>query len=312
MNPFRFLFRNPVVLKELRGRMRGSRAFVVMTGYLSLVGGFALLLYMSTVAAASSTSQVDGGVVGRTLFVGVVGIQLFLVTFIAPAFTAGAISGERERQTYDLLKTTLLPESHFVMGKLVSALAYVFLLLLAAIPLQSLSFILGGTDLPDILIALLTLFVTSIFLGMMGVYFSARMKRTLSASVATYGLALTLVVGTLVLLAVFLGISNLFLDDMQQNSSPITWNGRDVEEEIEWAILIGRGALVCSNPVSTLWVTRDYLISQQSPWTFTYTFQSGNTTTLPSPWIVFSLNYLLLSALFFGFSTRHVRKVDEF
>lgn len=37
LNPFRLILRNPVVLKELRGRMRGARAFVVLTIYLSLV-----------------------------------------------------------------------------------------------------------------------------------------------------------------------------------------------------------------------------------------------------------------------------------
>ena len=30
-------FRNPVMLKELRGRMRGARAFVVLTVYLLLM-----------------------------------------------------------------------------------------------------------------------------------------------------------------------------------------------------------------------------------------------------------------------------------
>ena len=38
------LLRNPVVLKELRGRMRGPRAFVVLTVYLTLMSGFATLL----------------------------------------------------------------------------------------------------------------------------------------------------------------------------------------------------------------------------------------------------------------------------
>jgi ABC-type transport system involved in multi-copper enzyme maturation permease subunit len=301
---WRLLFNNPVALKELRGRMRGPRAFIVMTGYLCLVGGFTSLLYMTTIAAANTTTnQVNGGEIGRNLFAGVIAIELFLVTFIAPAFTAGAISGERERQTYDLLKTTLLPEAHFVMGKLFSALAYVFLLLLAAIPLQSLSFILGGTDLPDMVIALLTLFVTSVFLGTMGIYFSARLKRTLSASIATYGLALATVIGTIVLLGIFLGISSVILDS--NNSQPVNPN-------TEWALLIGRGALICLNPVATLQVTRDYLVSEQNPWTFTYTFQSGNTTTLPSPWLVFTLFYLLLSAFFFWLTTRQVRKIDEF
>ena len=299
-NPFSLLLGNPVVLKELRGRMRGPRAFIVLTGFLGLVGGFTILLYMGQSAVSSnSNSQVDGGAIGRALFAGVVGIELFLVTFIAPAFTAGAISGERERQTYDLLRTTLLPEAQLVVGKLFSALAYIFLLLLSAIPLQSLSFILGGTDLPDMGIAIVTLFVTAIFLGNVGVYFSARTHRTLPASIATYGVALGVVIGTILLLGIFVGISNQIL------------RGGTVAESTEWAILIARGMLVCLNPAATLQVTRDYLVSQQNPWTFEYTFTSGNTTTLPSPWLVFTAMYLFLSLLFFGLTTRQIRQVDE-
>ena len=299
MNPFRLFLGNPVVLKELRGRMRGPRAFVVLTAFLMLVGGFTVLLYMGQSAVSStSTTQIDGGAVGRALFAGVVGIELFLVTFIAPAFTAGAISSERERQTYDLLRTTLLPESQLVMGKLFSALAYIFLLLLSAIPLQSLSFILGGTDLPDMFIALVTLFVTSIFLGTVGIYFSARIKRTLPASIATYGVALGVVIGTVIGLGIVIAITDGIL------SGNVSHTG-------EWIILILRGALITLNPAATLQITRDYLVSQQNPWTFEYTFSSGDTTTLPSPWLVFTGVYLLASAVIFILTTRQIKRVDD-
>ena len=140
-----FLTRNPVVLKELRGRMRGPRAFIVLTLYLLLMSGFVALLYLVYIASVNSAvSGNSGQLVGKFVFGAVVGIELLLVCFIAPAFTAGAISGERERQTYDLLRTTLLPAQALVLGKLASALSYMLLLLVAAFPLQSLAFLLGG------------------------------------------------------------------------------------------------------------------------------------------------------------------------
>ncbi|NJL93792.1 MAG: ABC transporter permease subunit, partial [Anaerolineae bacterium] len=283
MNPARLFFSNPVILKELRGRMRGPRAFVVLTGYLILVGGFTLLLYLGmTRVSQVSTDQIDGGEIGRVLFTGVVGIQLFLVTFIAPAFTAGAISGERERQTFDLLRTTLLPASNLVMGKLISALAYVFLLLLSGIPLLSLSFILGGTDVPDILISILVLMVMAIFLGTAGVYFSAATKRTLPASIATYGVALLVVVGLALIAQIVVALTQTLLDNA------------DLSQDAEWVVLIVRGVFICLNPVATLQVTRDYLVAEQNPWTFTYTFSGGETATIPSPWIAFTGVYLLI------------------
>ena len=39
------LFPNPIIIKELRSRMRGSRAFLTLTIILLLLGAISLLLY---------------------------------------------------------------------------------------------------------------------------------------------------------------------------------------------------------------------------------------------------------------------------
>jgi ABC-type transport system involved in multi-copper enzyme maturation permease subunit len=300
-NPVRLVLGNPVVLKELRGRMRGARAFVVMTAYLFLLGGFTLILYVGETSISTlTTTQVNGGEVGRVLFQGILAIQLILVALIAPAFTAGAISGERERQTYDLLRTTLLPEGQFVMGKLFSALAYIFLLLLAAIPLQSLSFILGGTEWVDMAIATLLLFVLSILLGTLGIYFSARVKRTLSASITTYGVSLVLGVGTLLLW----GISRLLSETLVDNGS--------VSANVERVLLALTWFLSALNPASAFVRTRDFLVNQQSLWWVEERFSGSSLSlTLPSPWLLFVVVYLVVAILFFNLTTRYIKKVDE-
>jgi len=80
--------------KELRGRMRGPRAFIVLSIYLLFLVGFTLLIYFVTKLAVSSNPTEP---VGKPVFLGLVAFQLGLVCFLAPSFTAGAISGERER-----------------------------------------------------------------------------------------------------------------------------------------------------------------------------------------------------------------------
>src|SRR5436190_23766186 len=63
------LTRNPVVLKELRGRMRGPRAFIVLTLYLLLMSGFVTLLYVVyTASANSAVSGNSGQLVGKFVF----------------------------------------------------------------------------------------------------------------------------------------------------------------------------------------------------------------------------------------------------
>ncbi len=205
----RRLFDNPVVLKELRGRMRGARAFIVLTVYLVLLGSFSSLIYVAiSESSTSAGGQVTVGEIGRTLFGGVVAIEMLLVAFIAPAFTSGAISGEREHQTYDLLRTTLLPPRSFVLGKLLSAMSYVLLLLLAAIPLQSIAFFFGGVAETEIVLSFVILAATALLFSTIGIFFSARSRRTLSASVLTYAATMVIMFGLPILLgAVLLVVS---------------------------------------------------------------------------------------------------------
>src|SRR5690606_6475388 len=170
--------------------------FIVLTIYLGLMSAFTTLLYLVfTASSVQSTGSSAIGAIGRVLFIGLVGIELLLIIFIAPAFTAGAITGERERQTYDLLRTTLLASPSFVIGKLESALSYIVLLLFSAIPLQSIAFLFGGVSEAELILSFVILAVTAITLGTVGIFFSAITPRTLSASVRSYTVALAVAFG---------------------------------------------------------------------------------------------------------------------
>lgn len=297
----RGLFNNPIVLKELRGRMRGARAFAVMTVYLLLMSGFTTLLYI----IASSTRDISGfstgGQIGRTLFVGIVGIELFLVTFIAPAFTAGAISGERERQTYDLLRTTMLPPRALVTGKLFSALAYVFLLLIAAIPLQSIAFLFGGVTEGEVILAFIILMVTSIMLGAVGIFFSARTERTLAANITTYAFTLTVTIGLPLVVYV---VATLLSTQMGNFSAGV--------QTVLYVLMI---AVAATNPLAAAFVSQQVLFDKQSAALFTHTFTDGvnfttHTITLISPWIPFVVLYLVIAVVMVIRAMRRVSRIE--
>ncbi|NDJ85492.1 MAG: hypothetical protein GYB66_06370 [Chloroflexi bacterium] len=298
-SPLDLILSNPVALKELRGRMRGPRAFVVLTGYLIVVGGFTIIIYLATTSASlSTTGEVDGGTVGRLLFSSVVAMELFLVTFITPAFTASAISGEHEHQTYDLLRTTLLPERSLVWGKLFSALAYVVLLLLAAIPLQSIAFLFGGVDVPEVYISFITLLATATLLGTLGIYFSSLSRRTLRANIMTYVTAMSIAIGTAMAVIMLLSISAA----AERNA---------ISKAAEWGLLLLQGLFVCLNPLTTLLISQDLLINQQQIFTFEHEFTDGTTATLPSPWIIFTILYLAISAVIFVRTTWVLKRIDD-
>jgi ABC-type transport system involved in multi-copper enzyme maturation permease subunit len=189
---------NPIVVKELRSRMRGARAFAILTGVLLLLAGVSYVFYRIVLAATVYTNTPVSPQIGHTLLVGLAVVELLMVCFITPAVTAGAISGEVERLTYEMLLATPLRPASILWGKLVSALAYVFLLILAAVPLASLIFIFGGVTLRDMVVVLAILAATAVTLGVIGITLSAWMGRTVRATVLGYLVVLGLLVGPLI------------------------------------------------------------------------------------------------------------------
>ena len=295
------LMSNPVVLKELRGRMRGNRAYMVLTIYLGLMSVFTLLLYFTY--DASSNQGVygpSGSIAGKIVFSGLVGIELFLVCFIAPAFTAGAISGERERQTYELLRTTLLPARSLVLGKLTSALSFIVLMLFTAVPLQSLAFLLGGVAPEEVLISLVVLLATALASGSTGIFYSAVMRRTLGASVLTYATALAAVLGLPLLMIVFLPVYGIFFSSYSTAPSPVA----------EAAVIYLFGLLVCLNPLATAFFTETILVEEHSALGMMYTLNNGSTIPLVSPWIPYIFICLFFSLILIVLSIQLVRRKE--
>jgi ABC-type transport system involved in multi-copper enzyme maturation permease subunit len=214
-----------VGIKELRGRMRGRRAFVVVTIYLLLLSllAFAVYVYLKQTAVGSGNVTIidpgfgrpgipfppDGTVtssgtalsaaIGHAMFGALLAVETLLIMVLAPAFTTGAISLEREKQTLDLLVTTPLSTLGMVVGKLISALSYVFLLIIASIPLASLVFVFGAVGPEDLVRGYVVLFAVAFGMGALGMFMSALTKRTQTATVLTYVLVLVLTVGTVAL-----------------------------------------------------------------------------------------------------------------
>jgi ABC-2 type transport system permease protein len=292
-----WLTRNPVTLKELRGRMRGARAFVVLIVYLLLMSAFVSLLYALYVSSGSNFSGgynagPDRQLLGKFVFAAVVGIELLLVCFICPAFTVGAISGERERQTYDLLRTTLLRARTLVFGKLVSSLSYAALLLVAALPLQSLAFLLGGVAAEEVVVASVLLLTTAFLYSAAGIFFSSFMRRTLGATIVTYAFVLLDTLGLPIVLLPIAALGSGLTSSWFQGTPPLLVQG---------LMLYGAGLLIASNPLATAIAAETILMSNQTVFYFTTTLTDGNGNSyiapLVSPWLPWAGFSLALGAL---------------
>jgi ABC-type transport system involved in multi-copper enzyme maturation permease subunit len=189
-----------VAIKELRGRMRGRRAFVILTAYLVLLGGFGwmieLILERQKSALFGGSGALASAQVGQGIFIALMMLETLLVIALAPAFTAGAISLEREKQTLDMLATTPVSSLSIVIGKLLSALTYLFVLIFASIPLTALVFVFGGVSPDEVVRGYAVLLATALGLCCLGLFWSALMRRTQAASIATYFAVLAVTIGS--------------------------------------------------------------------------------------------------------------------
>jgi ABC-type transport system involved in multi-copper enzyme maturation permease subunit len=189
-------FWNPIVAKEYRSRMRTWRSPLAMMVYIVLVAGLGYLMF-SSMAGSTNGLGAQAPNYGQQLFKYLVVFQMILITFIAPALTAGAISSERERQTIDLLFVTRIAPFSIIWGKLLASMSFVVLLLLLSVPIFSLVFLFGGVELDQVLYCFFITLVAALTLGLIGIACSTLLRRTLAATVASYVLAFVIVFGTL-------------------------------------------------------------------------------------------------------------------
>jgi len=91
-------------------------------------------------------------------------LQLTLVLFFAPLFTAAAVSYEKDRRTFTLLLMTDLSDLEIVLGKLVAGLLNILTILGASIGLLSLCVFFGGISFGQVI----NLFAVTMASGMAG------------------------------------------------------------------------------------------------------------------------------------------------
>lgn len=287
------LLSNPVLTRELRGRIRGWRALIILIVYLSITGLITLLVYAASGSSFSGgPNDVEAGRgIGKAIFITVMTSTLVQVCVITPALTAGAISGEKERQSYDLLITTMLSPLQIILGKLTSALAFAMLLIFASLPMAGLSFLFGGVSGTELLIGVAGLTATAICYATIGVFWSTVMRSTLAANVMS--------VGSVIFLLLF--IPFIFV------VGSMIIGAFDNEPGIIYIYTVG--LLLSAHPFIALGITEATLSSGENAFFFNVPSNTGD-ILVPSPWLVYLFLTALATGLFLVLSVRLLRPVQ--
>ncbi len=116
-------------------------------------------------------------------------IQYVTVVLLTPAYTAGSIAEEKERKTLEFILATDLRDREVVLGKMVSRLLNLGLLLLAGLPILAFLQFLGGVDILVVLAGFAASAITMFSLAAISMLNSAICRRARDAIVLTYLMA---------------------------------------------------------------------------------------------------------------------------
>ncbi len=190
-----------LLTKEMRVRMRRERTIWVIVVYILLIGSLGWLV-ISNSSRTANTIVNSWSSIGYLLYMLLLLVQIFLILFVTPAFTATTINGEKERQTFDLLLCSQLSAFSLISGKLLAGMMNALLLIAASFPIFSLVFFFGGVSPLQALQALLVSVMTALVAAALGVFCSTIFQRPTVSTAITYMLVLLWLILPLIISAI--------------------------------------------------------------------------------------------------------------
>lgn len=210
---------NPVYRKELRVSTRTFKFALMVTAYNMILAFVALLIFFACFDSTFN-KRVDYAEI-LYIYMAVAFIEFGLLFFIVPILTSSSIAGERERQTLEILLTTTLKPIQIVTGKLESSLSMVLLLMVSSIPVVSIVFSIGGIGVSAVMGLLVLIVVTAVFLGSIGIWCSAMLKKTIPSAVSAFGMVFIVTVGPVaVLLVLAVGVYQYYTYNLPTTPIP--------------------------------------------------------------------------------------------
>ncbi len=181
----------PVLFYDLVRTARQGRTFLLRVAYALALLAALFFIYSTYLEPGDLFGETRVGMqelarFGTRFFLTFLGLQFGAVFVLTPAFTATAVAEEKERRTLEYLLATDLQNREIVLGKLISRLLTMLLLLLVGLPVLSFVQFLGGVDPNLVLAGFAATAVTMLSLGSLGILNSVYAPRPRGAVFSTY------------------------------------------------------------------------------------------------------------------------------
>ncbi len=290
---------HPLTRKELLARMRSRATPSFITLFLLLCSGIAFMIYL--IGASENSRRVgSGNEAGTLLFYFVVVMQLIAAAFIVPAFSSGAVVGEVQRGTLDLLRASAIGARQIVISKFAAALAYALIFVGVALPLLSMALFLGSVEPVDLVIALSVVLATTLLFVAISLYVSTASSSRATASGATYAVAAGVMVGMPII--ALIGVRAV---QDAYGASVVTGGGLIVRDVIEGAfsLLISLSPFTAVLASRTAYNATGELLLYRQP-----IIGAATGVTMPAPFITLSVVYVILALILLALTERRLRR----
>ncbi len=169
------------------GNLRMPRAFLLLFAYVALLGGVVYLAWPQAEALDFAQPEEAKRLV-NLFFLG----QYMLASLMTPSFAAGAITGEKERKSYEMLLASPLRPGAIVLGKLLASLCHLAILMICSLPIVMLCLPLGGVSPYEVFAAYIAMISSVVLLGMISLWAAAISAAPSASLVVSYLMILPL------------------------------------------------------------------------------------------------------------------------
>ncbi|MCH7872574.1 MAG: ABC transporter permease subunit [Planctomycetes bacterium] len=168
---WRLLPANPILVRVVSAGGKRTRHLMARIIYLAVL--FTVMIVgQSILTSGGSASLATLAKQSSQVFMYVSITQLLMMSFIAPVFTAGAITQEKDSNTFNILLTTPLSDGQIVLGSLMSRLYFVWVLLLSGLPVFCITMIYGGVTTTEVFVSFALAASTALLTGSLAIAIS--------------------------------------------------------------------------------------------------------------------------------------------
>ena len=176
----------PIFAKELRVSSRRRRNYVLRLLYVALLTAFVVLVWLGSVRSYyGAYAQYRMAMAGKMIVFTAMAFQFCALQMLAVVLMSTSVSDEVYQRTLGVLMTTPITSAQIVLGKLLSKLLQLLLLLAISLPLLAIVRVFGGVPWAFLVAGVCVTLTATLFAAAVSMFFSIYSRRAYAVILKT-------------------------------------------------------------------------------------------------------------------------------